>query len=141
VSVARNSDELDPGGPTDARGLCEFPALRDPRFPIHQIADQVEPYLRLIVEKFHPEKVILFGSQAYGQPDEHSDVDLLIVRRNIRSERESNVEIRHALWNVMSSPVSFTLLSKTPEALQEKLAERSPIWTEILTRGVELYAA
>ena len=32
-----------------------------------------------IVREFHPEKIILFGSYAYGQPGPDSDVDLLVV--------------------------------------------------------------
>jgi predicted nucleotidyltransferase len=118
-----------------------FPALSDPRYPVHRIAAQLEPYLRVIVERFHPEKIILFGSQACGEPTRHSDVDLLIVRRGFASEKESNVGIRRAFWNVDAPPVSFTLLSKTPESLQEKLAQRSPVFEQILTDGVELYAA
>lgn len=118
-----------------------FPALRDRRYPVHKIASDLEPYLRMIVERFHPEKIILFGSQAYGEPTKHSDVDLLIVRRGITSERSSNIEIRHALWDVPAPPLSFTFLSKTPEQVQRKLAERSPIFHEIFSKGVELYAA
>src|SRR5436190_24183514 len=102
-----------------------FPALRDPRYPVHRIADQLEPYLRLIVERFHPEKIILFGSQAYGEPTEHSDVDLLIIRRGITSEKHSNLEVRDAIWDAPAPPLSFTFLSKTPERVQEKLAQHS----------------
>ena len=32
-----------------------------------------------IIKRFSPEKVVLFGSYAYGQPDEGSDVDLLVI--------------------------------------------------------------
>ena len=39
---------------------------------IQQVCDQ-------IVEKFHPDLVILFGSQAYGESHEDSDADLLVV--------------------------------------------------------------
>ena len=78
----------------DTSPSLEFPALRDPRRPVHRIAAQLDPYLRLLVERFRPDKIILFGSQASGKADEHSDVDLLIVRRGIVSERASNLEIR-----------------------------------------------
>src|SRR5207247_2631371 len=98
---------------TQAESLS-FPALHDSRYPVHKIADQLEPYLHVIVERFHPEKVILFGSQAYGQPTERSDVDLLIVRRGISSENQSNLEIRQAFWSVTASRPSFTILTKTP---------------------------
>ena len=119
----------------------QFPALRDPRFPVHKIADQLEPYLRVIVEKFHPEKIILFGSQAYGQPTRHSDVDLLVIRRNIPSEKASNMDIRHSFWDVNADLPPFTILSKTPEQIVERLAKKSPFYEDIVGKGIEMYAA
>ncbi|HSU57126.1 MAG TPA: nucleotidyltransferase domain-containing protein, partial [Candidatus Dormibacteraeota bacterium] len=95
----------------------------------------------VIVEKFHPEKIILFGSQAYGSPTEHSDVDLLIVRKNIISERDSNIEIRRSLRDVPGPSMSFTFLSRTPEQVEETLAQHSPIFEDIFSKGLELYAA
>jgi len=32
-----------------------------------------------IVEEFQPDRIILFGSYAYGQPTEDFDVDLLVI--------------------------------------------------------------
>ena len=63
---------------TDYRVELKFPALHDSRYPVNKIADRLEPYLRVLVQQLHPEKVILFGSYAYGSPNEHSDFDLLI---------------------------------------------------------------
>lgn len=118
-----------------------FPALYDPRYPVHKLADQLEPYLHVIVEKFHPQKIVLFGSQAYGQPTEHSDVDLLIVRRGITSAKESNLEIRRALWEVPGPRPAFTFLSKTPEDIAAALAEHDPFLEDIIGQGLELYAS
>jgi Predicted nucleotidyltransferases len=39
----------------------------------------VRPLVGQIVERFHPQRVILFGSYAYGEPHEGSDLDLLVV--------------------------------------------------------------
>jgi predicted nucleotidyltransferase len=36
-------------------------------------------YAREVAEKFHPDKIILFGSYAYGTPHDDSDVDILVV--------------------------------------------------------------
>ena len=141
MSIAVTGHTPESNKASAATSRLEFPALHDPRFPVHKIAAQLEPYLRVIVEKFRPEKVILFGSQACGQPDEHSDVDLLIVRRGITSENDSNLEIRRAFWSVSAPRPSFTLLSKTPERLEQSLAEGSAFFEEILSQGVELYAA
>jgi predicted nucleotidyltransferase len=54
--------------------------LRDSQYPVHGIADQLFPYLKLLVEKFNPDQVFLFGSYAYGNPTADSDVDLLVVK-------------------------------------------------------------
>jgi uncharacterized protein len=119
----------------------DFPALHDPRYPVHRIANRLEPFVRAIVARIHPERIILFGSYAYGQPDEHSDVDLLVIRRNIASEKASNLEIRNAFDSVPSPLFSFTILSKTPERIAERLAVRSPFYEDIVGKGIELYAA
>src|SRR5438034_5271952 len=39
----------------------------------------IQKIVQQIVDRFHPQKVILFGSYAYGKPTEDSDVDLLVV--------------------------------------------------------------
>jgi predicted nucleotidyltransferase len=39
----------------------------------------IRRYARAIAEEFHPDKIILFGSYAYGTPHEDSDVDLLVI--------------------------------------------------------------
>jgi hypothetical protein len=95
----------------------------------------------LIVERFRPDKIILFGSYAYGEPSEHSDFDLLVVRRGISSENESDLEIRRALWDVPGPRPPFTILSKTPERLAERLAVGSPFYQDLLGKGLVLYAA
>jgi uncharacterized protein len=121
--------------------LIEFPALQDPRYPVHRVAWWIEPYLRRIVERVRPERIILFGSYAYGQPTEHSDFDLLIVRKGIASSKQSNVEIRGAIWDVAAPPASFTFLSRTPEQFQADIASGDPISDEIVSKGLLLYAA
>jgi predicted nucleotidyltransferase len=119
----------------------EFPALSDRRYPVHQVAERLEPYLRVIVERFRPEKIILFGSYACGQPDKHSDFDLLIIRRRFTSEKESNMEIRRAFWDVPGDRPGFTLITKTPEQIAERLAIGSAFYTDINDNGLEVYAA
>jgi len=118
-----------------------FPALHDPRYPIHRLADEVEPYLRLIVERFCPRRIILFGSQIYGEPSRDSDVDVLVVREGITSENVGTAEILNALWEVEGPRPSFTILTKTPERIAERLAANSPFYREIVAKGLEVYAA
>jgi hypothetical protein len=125
----------------DTLSPSEFPALHDARHPVSRWAGPLEPYLRLLVERFQPERVILFGSQARGEADADSDFDLLVVRRGITSERASNLEIRCAFDEIPGVPPPFTLLSKTPERMAERLAAGSPFYEEIVRSGLTLYAA
>ncbi len=139
MSVA-GTNELEEKTAT-CKTAVQFPALNDSRYPVHDVASRLDPYLRLIVERIQPEKIILFGSYAYGQPDEHSDFDLLVVRRDAFSEGESNLQIRKLFWEIPGRRPSFTILTKTPEQISERLEARSPFYEEIVGRGIELYAA
>lgn len=118
-----------------------FPALRDPRYPVHAVADRLEPYLQALVDRLRPQKIILFGSYAYGQPSDHSDFDLLVIRRAFPSEKASNMEIRRVFWEVPGPRPSFTILSKTPERIAERLAVKSTFYEDIVGKGLEVYAA
>lgn len=54
--------------------------------------DEIQQLVRRSVARFRPTRIILFGSQAYGEPHEDSDVDLLVVLRHPPS--------RHEAWRV-----------------------------------------
>jgi uncharacterized protein len=56
-----------------------------------------------IVERFQPEKIILFGSQARGDATQHSDVDLLIVFKEVSNNHEQAVAIRRILSDLSIS--------------------------------------
>ena len=113
--------------------------LRDPRFPVHKIADKLLPYLRVLVEQFHPQQVILFGSYAYGQPDKHSDVDLLVVKPTDTSRLKDKISIRSAWWPLLlnGEPLSFDLLLASPEE-HTRRRRSSAYYQEITEKGLRL---
>jgi predicted nucleotidyltransferase len=96
--------------------------------------------LKILVEQFHPEQVILFGSYAYGQPTPDSDVDLLVVKPIHTSRVKDKVAIRRAWWPVMrkSAPLSFDLLLATPEEFNGDWWERGAFHMEIKSHGLKL---
>jgi uncharacterized protein len=114
--------------------------IRDPQHPLHQIADQLLPYLRILVDQFHPEQVILFGSYAYGQPTCDSDVDLLIVKPILDGRVKDKVAIRRAWWPLLrhSGPLSFDLLLVTPEEFNSSQWTACGFHTEIKNRGIRI---
>jgi len=50
-----------------------------------------------IVRRFHPTRIILFGSQARGDDNANSDIDLLVVFPNAADKRKIAIEIRRSL--------------------------------------------
>jgi predicted nucleotidyltransferase len=115
-----------PDLPPDVRRL---PSGRVPRAAIRK-------YVRHIVEKFHPERVILFGSHAYGKPHEDSDVDLLVVMP-CRSMIDMEVRIRLAF----DTPFPMDLLVYTPEYLKKRFDLGDWFVREVLDQGFVLHDA
>jgi predicted nucleotidyltransferase len=89
-----------------------------------------------LVRAIAPEKIVLFGSYAYGTPTSDSDVDLLVVldRPGPRGERYLTVaqQLRPRLFPI-------DLLVRTPEEVHQALAGGDFFMREILTRGRVLY--
>lgn len=71
--------------------------------------------VRRIVEGAHPERIILFGSHAYGTPTGDSDVDLIIVKRDVGSKRKESVRIRRLLRGIL---LPFDIIVVTPEEFE-----------------------
>jgi predicted nucleotidyltransferase len=94
----------------------------------------IRRYARAIAERFEPDKIVLFGSYAYGTPHADSDVDLLVVKPTW-SQHSLAVQIRWAL----SPPFPMDLIVRTPKQMKWRLAEGESFLTEIVTKGKVLY--
>lgn len=68
-----------------------------------------------IVQDFDPLQIILFGSQARGDADRHSDIDLLVVFSELADKRKTALDIMRALSDL---PVAKDILVSTPEELE-----------------------
>lgn len=81
---------------------------------------QQSPYLpevvNRIVTRFHPEKIILFGSWARGDAQEDSDLDLLVVLSNVEHTRKAAIQIGNALSDL---PVSKDIVVSTPADIEK----------------------
>jgi predicted nucleotidyltransferase len=94
----------------------------------------IRRFARQVAELFQPDKIILFGSYAYGTPHADSDVDILVVMP-ARNQLDQAVKIR---WQV---PRYFPmdLIVRTPATMKWRLAEGDLFHTEIVTKGKILY--
>jgi predicted nucleotidyltransferase len=91
-------------------------------------------FARAVAEKFRPEKIILFGSHAYGTPNADSDVDILVVMP-ARNQHSLAVKIRGSV----RAPFPMDLIVRTPAEVQRRLADGDLFHTEIVSRGKVLY--
>ncbi len=103
---------------------------RSPNIPMAVIRG----YARQIAERFRPDKIILFGSYAYGQPHEDSDVDLLVIMP-ARNELDQSFKIR---WQ-LPAPFAMDLIVRTPKEMKWRLEEGESFLTEITSKGKVLY--
>jgi predicted nucleotidyltransferase len=119
-------------GKKRSTAFLEMPArwYRGPNVP-HSV---IRRFARAVAERFHPEKIILFGSHAYGRPHADSDVDILVVMP-ARNELDQAVRIR--LGVDYSFPLD--LLVRTPKNLAWRLAEGDSFLKEVMSKGKVLY--
>jgi predicted nucleotidyltransferase len=94
----------------------------------------IRRFARQVAERFQPEKIILFGSHAYGTPHADSDVDILVVMP-AHNQLGMALKIRLAV----PAPFAMDLLVRTPESMKWRLEERESFLTEIVSRGKVLY--
>src|SRR5712691_5826087 len=103
---------------------------RSPNIPMSAI----RRFARQIANKFHPDKIILFGSYAYGEPHEWSDVDLLVV---MPAHDEINQAIRIEL--AFEEPFPLDLIVRTPQRLRRDVKDGDWFLCEITGKGKILY--
>lgn len=99
---------------------------------------QIKRYCDAIAQAFRPEKIILFGSHAYGRPNRDSDVDVLVIMQNTkRHGRRPSLAIRRKV------PAGFPvdILVKEPRDIAERLREGDSLLEEIVNRGRVMYEA
>jgi predicted nucleotidyltransferase len=89
-----------------------------------------------IVGAFDPERVILFGSYASGQPGSVSDVDLLIVMENGERPARRSARVARILLDI---PFPIDILVRTPEEVQHRLRIGDYFIREIIREGEVLY--
>ena len=98
---------------------------------------QIQEIVNRIVERFHPEQIILFGSQARGDAGPDSDVDLLVVMPVEGSKREKQLEIRMALHDIH---VPKDVIISTPEEFAWRKEIVGTIERPAARQGKVLYA-
>lgn len=101
--------------------------------------EQIQAIVRRIVEDYQPDRIILFGSYAYGAPTEDSDLDLLVIKPDANSRAERAVAVRR-LVRSRDMP-AMDILVRTPEEVAAAAEVRFTVEAQALHKGRVLYAA
>ncbi len=72
--------------------------------------EQIREAVRRLVETGKPEKILLFGSYARGDAGEKSDLDFLVVKREVKSRRKEMVRLHDAI-RPLRIPVDILVIS------------------------------
>ncbi|MBI2591132.1 MAG: nucleotidyltransferase domain-containing protein [Candidatus Brennerbacteria bacterium] len=98
--------------------------------------EKIKQVVDKIVKEFEPEKIILFGSYAWGEPDKDSDVDLFIIKETDKNIFERNREAQRIIFG---SGIPIDVLVYTPKQLirREKLGDQ--FVQEIINKGQIIY--
>ena len=90
-----------------------------------------------IAAEYRPQRIILFGSYASGNPTKDSDLDLLVVIRHVGSSVRKAVEI----LNRIGPHIPVDLVVRTPEEIQQRLQANDFFLAEIMRCGRVIYEA
>lgn len=102
-------------------------------------------YIPLIVEelkKTSPEKIILFGSYAYGTPTTDSDIDLFVIKDIPASEvRDYRIELKVRLWELIQKwNIPVDILVDNQSRINQRINDGDLFYKEIITKGNVVYA-
>jgi len=101
------------------------------------IQQKIQEIANNIAKKHKPDKVILFGSYAWGKPNENSDVDLMVVKKT----KNTRIAAREIDGSIHPRPFAIDIIVYHPEQLKKRLKTKDFFVKDILTKGKILYEA
>lgn len=89
-----------------------------------------------IVYSYNPDRIILFGSYANGNPNENSDIDLFVIKDTNIPRPQRSIHVRRLLWGSM---IPIDLIVYTPKEIEESKGNKYSFVYEVLSTGKTLY--
>ncbi len=105
-------------------------------------AENLLSEITVILKQYGIEKIILFGSYAYGKPNKDSDIDLLIIKNIPANEtRDFRIKLKKALWMKLGKlSYSFDILVDNEQRIKERIEMGDLFYKEIYSKGKTIYA-
>jgi len=103
--------------------------------------EEIMQFVNLVAEVVDPDRIILFGSYAYGEPTDNSDIDLLIIKNGkditIDDETRYAVAIHRARRNRQVKPRYDVFFSTDSQV--EEIAATGGSYIDALKKGKVIY--
>ena len=103
-----------------------------------EVNDQIMTLKDTLKEQFGAKRIFIFGSNAYGEPDEDSDIDLCVIL-DLGNRRKIDImrEIGRVLHTLVS--VSLDILVYSEEEFDERAMLKCTLEYKILNEGIRVY--
>lgn len=91
-----------------------------------------------IKKEYQPEKIILFGSYAWGKPSKHSDIDLFIIKET----QERHIDRSVTVAEILDEESGIFVIEPwvyTPGEVSQRLKIDDPFIKKIIEKGKILY--
>jgi len=95
---------------------------------------EIRRFARQVAERFQPEKIILFGSYAYGTPHEDSDVDILVVM-----PARNQLDMAFKISSTIDPPFPLDIKVRTPKNMRWRLEAGDWFLRDVVSMGKVLY--
>lgn len=96
------------------------------------------------LKPLNPDKIILFGSYAYGTPNENSDIDLFLIKndineKNIRAER---IKAQKQLWSIVAKEkIGFDIFVDSYDRVKNRIESvKDQFYADVMQKGKVIYA-
>ena len=99
-------------------------------------SNQIEDVKYRLIKEFNPKKIYIFGSYAWGQPNEDSDLDIMIIIDKIEDRIKT---MRNGIKALRGLKISKDLIVETEEEFKNYSRKNYRIENEILKKGVLIY--
>ncbi|MEW6203673.1 MAG: nucleotidyltransferase domain-containing protein [bacterium] len=104
---------------------------------IEEITDElIQEIIDRIVQAVDPEKIIIFGSYAYGLPHKHSDLDILVIKESNLPRYERSIPVNEALCDLI---MPMDVIVYTPDEMDEWQNVPEAFITSIVKNGKVVY--
>jgi predicted nucleotidyltransferase len=98
--------------------------------------DKISEIIKKIASGYNPDKIILFGSYAAGNPNEDSDLDLFVIKDSDLPRPQRTVHVRKMLYGAM---IPIDLIVYTPKEIEESKENKFSFVYKVLNTGKILY--